>query len=115
MNDALFDLPPAPQPSTTASRPRPSTRRRPPAAPAPPDLFGPGTDARRQIDGLTCLRDSVPDAMHILLHLCYWRGHDDRGIGASGDWAYSIRRNGLHYEHTYDWWKGARRRGERYG
>lgn len=115
MTDALFDLPTAAQPPAPVNRPRPSARRRRPAVPAPPDLFGPGQDTHRQIGGLTCLRDSVPEAMNVVVHLGDWRDREDRGVGASGDWAYSIRRDGLHCERTEEWWTGARRRGERYG
>jgi hypothetical protein len=79
------------------------------------DLFGQGTEARRLVDGLTCLRDAVPDAMYVVIHLGYWLPRDERNIGASGDWAYSIRRDGLHFEHENDWWRGAWSRGERYG
>jgi hypothetical protein len=116
VSDTLFDIPAATPPPATVSRPRPSTRRqRPAAASAQPDLFGPGPDARRQIHGLTCLRDSVPEAMNVVVHLEDWRTREDRGIGASGDWAYSLRRDGLHFEHTDEWWTGARARGDRYG
>ncbi|WP_141576068.1 hypothetical protein [Actinomadura sp. WMMA1423] len=114
MNDALFNLPAVVAPPAAVSRPRPSTRRRRPA-PAPVGLFDPGPDVRRQVDALTCLRDSVPEAMNVVVHLDDWRDREDRGIGASGDWAYSLRRDGFHYEHTDEWWKGARSRGERYG
>lgn len=79
------------------------------------DLFGQDTEARRLIDGLTCLRDAEPDAMYVVVHLAYWLRDDVRRIGASGDWAYSIRRDGLRFEHEDDWWRGAWSRGERYG
>lgn len=79
------------------------------------DLFGPDTRTRRMVDGLTCLRDSVPDAMYVMIHLAYWLPADVRRIGASGNWAYSIRRDGLRFEHEDDWWRAARSRGERYG
>lgn len=79
------------------------------------DLFRPATDTRRLVEGLTCLRDAVPEAMYVLLHLEYWLPRDERGVGASGGWAYAIRRNGLHFEHTDDWWRGARSRGEQWG
>lgn len=53
---------------------------------------------RRQIDALTCLRDSVPDALHVLVHLDYWRRADDRGCpGNSGEWAYRIGRAGMDF------------------
>ena len=41
--------------------------------------------------------------MRVVVHLGDWRGRDDRRIGASGDWAYGVRRDGLHYEPTRTW------------
>lgn len=79
------------------------------------DLFAPSAETQRLVDGLTCLRDSVPDAMYVVLHLDYWLRDDTRRVGASGDWAYSVRREGFRYEHEAEWWSGARARGERYG
>lgn len=63
------------------------------------DLFAPdlNPDAGRLVDALTCIRDAVPEAMDMLIHLTHGRARDERGIGMSGDWAYSVRRNGFHY------------------
>ena len=73
------------------------------------DLFGPDAETRRLAGGLVCLRDVVPEAMDVLIHLAHWRRVEDRGIGTSGDWAYSIRRDGLYCEHRLDW-SGSRTR-----
>lgn len=64
---------------------------------------------------LTCLRDAVSDAMRVVIHLDYWRPRDERNIQASGEWAFSIRREGLRFEHESEWWSGARARGEAWG
>ena len=79
------------------------------------DLFAPNAETRRLVDGLTCIRDAVGEAMHVLIHLAYWLPEDHRGISACGEWAYSIRRKGFHYEHESDWWLGAYTRGEPWG
>jgi hypothetical protein len=79
------------------------------------DMFRSDPETCRRVDGLTCLRDAVPDAMYMVIHLADWRPREERSIGASGEWAYGIRRDGLRYEHEHDWWRGARSRGEPYG
>ena len=67
------------------------------------NLFAPDADTRRLVDGLTCLRDSMPSAMYVVVHLADWRIREERGAGCSGDWAYAIRRDGLRIERTNDW------------
>lgn len=53
---------------------------------------------RRQIDALTCLRDVVPEALEVLVHLDYWRLKDDcGGPGNSGEWSYRIRKAGMDF------------------
>lgn len=53
----------------------------------------------RLVDGLTCIRDAVPQAMEIVIHLADWHLRAERGNGYSnGDWLYSVRREGLYYE-----------------
>lgn len=82
------------------------------------DLFAPAdvpADARRLVDGLTCLRDAVPEAMDVVLLLEYGRPIDERSIGASGEWAYSIRREGMRYEHKRTWWDEPRSQGKPHG
>lgn len=81
------------------------------------DLFGEveASHTRRLVAALTCLRDVVPDAMYVVVLLAQWKRTEDRSIGASGDWAYSIRNTGLRYERAGDWWAGARERGETWG
>jgi hypothetical protein len=53
--------------------------------------------------------------MEMLIHLSYQGSKDMRAIGASGDWAYSIRRDGMHFEAERSWWLDAQARGERWG
>ncbi|MGH3376017.1 MAG: hypothetical protein ACRDP6_14865 [Actinoallomurus sp.] len=67
------------------------------------DLFGPGVETLRLVDGLTCLRDVVPEAVEAAIHLADWRPIEDHGNGLSGDWAYTIRRAGLRFEYRPDW------------
>lgn len=68
------------------------------------DLFASDTDTRRLVDGLTCLRDAVPDAMYVLIHLTDWRPTENRGNRYSdGGWLYAIRRDGLRFEHALGW------------
>lgn len=81
------------------------------------DLFGEveASHTRRLVDALVCLRDAVPEAMYVVVHLCQWKRPEDRSIGKSGDWAYTIRNAGLRYEHVDDWGRGAYERGETWG
>lgn len=78
-------------------------------------LFAPAADIQRSIDALTCLREAMPEALEIVVHLAYWRPVDNREVGACGDWAYSLRQKGLCFERVDDWWNGARSRGETWG
>lgn len=81
------------------------------------DLFGDveRAETERLTSGLACLRDSVPVALEVVVHLNYWRPRDDRGVGACGAWAYAIRASGVCFEPAEEWWTGARNRGEPYG
>lgn len=88
---------------------------------APPfvqlDLFGDivSAEQRRHIDALTCLRDSVPEALEVVATLRYGRDTDTRAPRASGAWAYCVCRAGLRFEAAADWWLGAHDRGETWG
>lgn len=81
------------------------------------DLFGDveAAHTERLVGGLVCLRDVVPDAMEVVVHLAPWWSRERRGPGASGDWAYSLRNAGLRFELADEWWRGARERGEAWG
>lgn len=61
------------------------------------DLFATDAETRRLVDGLTCLRDVVPEALDVVVHLDDWRAYDDRNVGRCGAWWYSVRRDGLHF------------------
>ena len=69
-----------------------------------PDLFG-EVDAAHQArlrDALTCLIESVPDALNLVLGV----RRLDRGeikVGKGGRWAYSSRRPGLWFEGVGTW------------
>jgi hypothetical protein len=67
------------------------------------DLFASDPETRRLVDGLTCLRDVVPEALEVIVHLADWHPVEQGGFGLSGDWAYTIRRKGLRYERRSDW------------
>lgn len=73
------------------------------------DLFAPATETRRLVDGLTCLRDAVPEALETVIHLADWRPIEAHGIAWSSEWAYTIRRAGLRYERRRDWDGGTAR------
>lgn len=72
------------------------------------DLFGEveATHTRRLVEALICLRDAVPDAMYVVVHLAPWWKREDRGPRASGDWAYSIRNTGFRLERRDEWSAG---------
>jgi hypothetical protein len=85
------------------------------------DLFGDvvaagkqaqAADLQRRIDGLTCLRDAVPEAIRVVTELAYTRREDRRSPSAAGGWAWCISRAGLRFESTAEWWSSARERGE---
>lgn len=61
------------------------------------DLFGGDPEVCRRVDGLTCLRDVVPEALEAVVHLREWRSRAGSGVGKSGAWWYGIRRDGLHF------------------
>ncbi|GAB4590144.1 hypothetical protein [Nocardia sp. IFM 10818] len=81
------------------------------------DLFGEvlASEQRRFTEGLTCLRDAVPDTLLALAVLRFHRRVDTRAPHASGDWAYCLCRAGLRFERAGEWWSGARARGEVWG
>lgn len=62
------------------------------------DLFGTDDRTRRLVDGLTCLRDVVPEALEVVVHLADWHPNDKSGVSRCGPWWYTIRRDGLHFE-----------------
>lgn len=88
------------------------------------DLFGAvvaaehkeqAADQQRRIDGLTCLRDAVPEALQVVTELRYTRREDSRSPRADGGWAWCISKAGLRFEPATEWWTGARDRGEPWG
>lgn len=61
-------------------------------------------DSRRQVvAALTCLRDSVPMALEVVVHLKRHQDRDDRKPGKSGDWAFIVSHAGLRYEDVNTW------------
>lgn len=72
-------------------------------------------DVQRQIDGLTCLRDAVPEALQLVAELQYTKREDTRSPSAAGPWAWCVSRAGLRFEDSREWWKGARERRETWG
>lgn len=93
-------------------------------APVQLDLFGDvvaaerqdqAVDLQRQIDGLTCLRDVVPQALQIVAELSCIRRGDSRSPSAAGAWAWCVARAGLRFEPAAEWWTGARERREPWG
>lgn len=81
------------------------------------DLFGEieQAETQRLSGALICLRDAIPYALEVVVYLTYWRPRDNRSIGTTGDWAYSVRDSGICYEPAEEWWTGAQDRGEPYG
>lgn len=60
------------------------------------DLFGDlDADTARRVDALICIRDEIPQAMEIVIHLADWRIREDRSPGRPGNWLYTIRRDGI--------------------
>lgn len=60
--------------------------------------------ARPLVDALTCLRDAVPEALEVLVHLGPTRTGDTRKPRASGAWAYCVSHAGLRHEPVDHWW-----------
>ena len=94
------------------------------ATPVQLDLFGAvvaaerqdqAADLQRRIEGLTCLRDAVPEALHLVTELRYTRREDSRSPRAGGGWAWCVSKAGLRFEPDAEWWAGARDRGETWG
>ena len=81
------------------------------------DLFGAvlSAEQQRHIGALTCLRDSVPQALEHVVELRYTQPTDTRAPHASGNWAYCACRAGLRFEAADEWWNGAHDRGEVWG
>lgn len=67
------------------------------------DLFGPDTETLRLVDGLRCLRDVVPEAMDVLIHLAPWQRVEHRELSLCGEWIYTLRLDGLRYERRDEW------------
>lgn len=67
-----------------------------PAAGVQLDLFDGDPEVRRLVDGLTCLRDVVPEALEAVVYLREWRSRAGN-VGRSGTWWYGIRPDGLHF------------------
>lgn len=72
-------------------------------------------DLQRRINGLTCLRDAVPEALQLVTELRYTRREDSRSPRVAGGWAWCVSKAGLRVEPTAEWWTGARERGEPWG
>lgn len=79
------------------------------------DLFGLSAEQQRRVDALTCLRDSVPTALEVVVDLRYTDPHDTRSPCATGNWAYCVSKAGVRFETTHEWWYEAHARGERSG
>ncbi|TDD31665.1 hypothetical protein E1287_25735 [Actinomadura sp. KC06] len=62
------------------------------------DLFAGDPEVRRLVDGLTVLRDVVPEALEAAVYLGEWRSRGGLSVGKSGPWWYGIRRGGLQFE-----------------
>jgi len=60
-------------------------------------------DRSRLRGALEVLAFSCPDTLEVLIHLGYWRDRDDRSVGYSAPWAYSVTRKGLRFEHETTW------------
>lgn len=72
------------------------------------DLFGAieTAETAHVIDALTCLRDSVPTALAVVIG----RGKprvDHRAPAAGGNWAYCVSAAGFRFEDAAAWWKGS--------
>lgn len=106
MSDALFDLPEVSAPRPKSVKPPKSPSRTMPQPTGQLDVLVGDPEARRLADGLTCLRDVVPEAMNVVLHLTDWHRTEEGGYGLSGDWAYTVRRRGLRFERRHSGWDG---------
>ncbi|MFE9099775.1 hypothetical protein [Actinomadura geliboluensis] len=67
------------------------------------DLLGLAPQPQRLVDGLTCLRDVVPEALEAVVYLREWQTHTlavaSRSLDCtSGAWWYKTSRTGLHFE-----------------
>lgn len=70
---------------------------------------------QRQVDALTCLRDSMSDALEVVANLRYNQPDDSRAPRLSGNWAFCVSRPGLRFENADEWWSGGGRRRESRG
>lgn len=67
-------------------------------------LVEPGhADRRRVADGLTCLRDVVPEALTAVARLEFFYTVVRRGSGRSGDWCYEFAPAGLRFDVAGRW------------
>lgn len=67
------------------------------------DLFAGDLEVRRLVDGLTCLRDIVPEALEAVVYLREWQTHTLAVASKSldtpaGSWWYKTSKAGLHFE-----------------
>ncbi len=62
---------------------------------------------RPLVDALTCLRDVVPEALDVVVHLRSPSATDTRKPSASGAWAYCVSHAGLRHEPEEQWWRPA--------
>lgn len=72
------------------------------------DLFGTvlSAEQQRHRDALVCLRDSMPDALEVVVDLRRTDPHDTRSPRAGGEWAYCVSRAGVRVERADEWWAG---------
>jgi hypothetical protein len=70
------------------------------------DLFAGDPETRRLVDGLTALRDVVPEALEAVVHLADWHPVECGGFSLGGGWVYAIRRRGLRFEACGTGWSG---------
>lgn len=69
------------------------------------DLLGfvPEGERRLRAGAMTCLRDAVPDALDVVVHLSNWTLRDTRSPRASGEWAYCVSDAGVRFERRDEW------------
>lgn len=64
----------------------------------------PAAAAQLHVDALHCLRDAMPDALHLVVRLANPNRRDSRTVRASGNWAYCVTNAGLRYQLADAWW-----------
>jgi hypothetical protein len=60
--------------------------------------------AEERAVALECLRDVVPEALEVVVHLHWWKPRNDGDTAhAGGDWAYTVCEKGLRFEPRAEW------------